>query len=584
MYIKNGKTPTSKGNLSQSKLLCHNIWEKGISKTKTILNLNKLPKEIQLAIETNLNEKKLKGKKKIQLVDINAIYIEKTIDYGHFITIYEIAKKLRIIETFQKVYPENYKLALVIIIGKIITKGSKLAIIHWLKRNELIAEKLEITKEQLKKLTEKNLYAVQFDLDNIQTKIEQKWARLNKKKIDEIFLYDITNLYFEGKQNELAKYGKEKKGIKSKKLISIGLITNKKGLLIKIKTFSGNINDSTTVQEQLEELKKEFKSQKITFVGDRGMHIRFNLDKILKEQGKEAIKDITYISALTLTEMRTLEKKGTIQTTIFDKKLVEIENPETKSRLILCTNPVLETESKQFRETMKKKFEDTIEEIQKAHQREIERCQKNIKRIEEKGKNNRNKKLKIQLKKEEIKKWKTKIDKALKKYKLKEIYEIRITKKQITIEYDPLKYKNLGRFDGKYIIESTVEKERLNKEEVRATYKKLQKVEHAFRDMKTVELSMRPIYHKKAETTRSHILLGMFSYAIINEMENKIFPFLKKLKEKLSFKDIVEELKMIKLSVLLLGKIKYEKILTTKLTNMQKTILQALGINEKIFH
>ena len=203
--------------------------------------------------------------------------------------------------------------------------------------------------------------------------------------------------------------------------------------------------------------------------------------------------------------------------------------------------------------------------------------------IEQSLQNNKTKNLKTQIRDKEIENWNFKIKTALKKYKMQKIYKITITKQKLTTEYNPLEYQKASRFDGKYIIETTTEQKTLNKEEVRATYRKLQKVEHAFRDMKTVELSMRPIYHKKAETTRSHVLLGMFSYAIINEMENKIFPFLKELKEKLSFDDIIEELKMIKLSVLSLGKIKYEKTLTTKLTQMQKIILQALKINEKIF-
>ena len=69
----------------------------------------------------------------------------------------------------------------------------------------------------------------------------------------------------------------------------------------------------------------------------------------------------------------------------------------------------------------------------------------------------------------------------------------------------------------------------------------------------------------------------MFSYAIVKEMEDKIFPFLiswnKKTKSKLSFFDILEELKDIKLVVLNLGR-NVESIKITELNELQQQILK----------
>ena len=38
---------------------------------------------------------------------------------------------------------------------------------------------------------------------------------------------------------------------------------------------------------------------------------------------------------------------------------------------------------------------------------------------------------------------------------------------------------------------------------------------------------MRPVYHCKENQTRGHVLLCMSAYAIIKELENKLYPFLK---------------------------------------------------------
>jgi len=59
----------------------------------------------------------------------------------------------------------------------------------------------------------------------------------------------------------------------------------------------------------------------------------------------------------------------------------------------------------------------------------------------------------------------------------------------------------------------------------------LQKVEHAFRDFKSDNIQIRPVYHRNEAQRRGHALLSMFSYVIIKEMENKIYPFLKTMEQ-----------------------------------------------------
>jgi len=154
------------------------------------------------------------------------------------------------------------------------------------------------------------------------------------------------------------------------------------------------------------------------------------------------------------------------------------------------------------------------------------------------------------------------------------------------VTYDALAYDELTKFDGKYVFETIVKEDLLTKEEVRDAYKQLQEVEHAFRDMKTTQLNIRPIFHTKEETTRSHAFLGMFSYAVIREMEQALWPWLREQKKttnnKISFDDAMEELKMVKLCVLSFGDSSHQEVRITKLNDNQKHILSLLNINEKI--
>ena len=104
---------------------------------------------------------------------------------------------------------------------------------------------------------------------------------------------------------------------------------------------------------------------------------------------------------------------------------------------------------------------------------------------------------------------------------------------------------------GKYVVCSNVPAKDMTTDEVRGQYKNLQQVEHAFRDLKSDNISIRPIFHRNELQTRGHVLLCMFAYAIIKKQENKLFPFLKAYnksnKTKLSFNDLTAELNNIKL-------------------------------------
>ena len=70
----------------------------------------------------------------------------------------------------------------------------------------------------------------------------------------------------------------------------------------------------------------------------------------------------------------------------------------------------------------------------------------------------------------------------------------------------------------------------------------------------------------------------MFAYAIIRELETRIYPWLKQInKGQLSLQDIEEELKMIKLNVLQINK-RHEEIKITELSDHQKEIFKILEI------
>ena len=80
--------------------------------------------------------------------------------------------------------------------------------------------------------------------------------------------------------------------------------------------------------------------------------------------------------------------------------------------------------------------------------------------------------------------------------------------------------------DGLYIVRSNVEPELFDAEQTVTAYKDLAKVERAFRSMKTVDLKVRPIYHRSADRVRAHVFLCMLAYYVEWHMRRKLAPVL----------------------------------------------------------
>jgi len=563
MYIQRNKKSKTSGGHYESALLCHKYRENGVVKTKVLANLSMLPAEALLSLENSLKANQ-HGETVFSEKDIS---IEKVIDFGYFFVIYTLLEKLRIAQLFDTLIPHQSAIIKLVIIGKILTRGSKLEIFNWIKRNPFFAQIIGI---ELDKLKLDDIYQAVGQLPQYQDKIERKWGVYNKASEKEIFLYDITSSYFEGVKNVLAAFGYSRDGKSNKMQITIGLITDSFGFPLKIEVFEGNVNDHITVVNQLKALKENFKAKKIIFVGDRGMKIRYNLEA-MSEMERIGIE---YITGLSKEEIKSLIKKDTIQLSLFSRDLVEVTDNGT--RYILSENPELSKEKTKFRNILREKFENQIYKLQQSWQK---RYNQNLQNKEKQEKGHKNKKLVTEFRTEQIESFKKRMYLLCEKYNMNTYYSITISCDEFKIDFNLTQYNNDKNLDGLYVLVTNVKAEEYDKKQVREQYKNLKHVEHAFRDMKSVRINVRPIYHVNEATTRGHILCTMFSYAIIYTMEQSVFPLLKEINKQLSYKDIAGELSQIKIVEYNLGK-KVQKIQITKLTQMQEKIFKALKIKE----
>jgi len=567
MYIQRNKIAGKNGNVYTAVYLCRKYRENGKVKTEIISNLSQWPLEIVDSIE-NIFKKGLGA-----LIAATDIIVKSAIDYGHVFLLLHLMRKLKIDSTLDKTIPQYAPHLKTIIIGKIVTRGSKLGIYNWIMRSPVIAGKIGI---DTKKLKVDDLYQALIFASIAHEKIEKKWFTYHgKNKNDDIFLYDITSTYFEGTQNELAAFGYNRDKKQGKKQINIGLITDSDGFPLKIEAFNGNVNDHKTVLEQVQHLKDKFNAKNFIFVGDRGMKIKYNLEKLTQAQGE----GIDYITGLTHMEIEQLMRDKVIDLNLFTKDLAEIQCEDI--RYILSENPQLKAEETAFLKNFKTRLDKDLIKITEAWQKKHAKHLENQIRL---AKGDKNKKLVTQYSVKQLENIKKSIIKLLTKKRANPYYDIiEISNSKFEMAFNQEKYENALQMAGKYVVTSTVKSTKMATEQVRETYKKLQNVEHAFRDFKSDNIQLHPVYHRNQAQTRGHVLMSMFSYSIIKEMENKIFPFLKTWNldknQKLAFNDIIQELESIKLCTINLGKGADEKKVT-ELNELQTKVLNLFDMKK----
>jgi transposase len=290
-----------------------------------------------------------------------------------------------------------------------------------------------------------------------------------------LVLYDVTSSYFEGDKNDLAAYGYNRDGKKHKKQIVIGLLTGPDGEPLAVTVFKGNTADPSTVAEQIERIKTQFKITEVVFVGDRGM-VKAKAKAALTEQG------LRYITALTDPQIRTLLKKDVLQLNLFDETLQEVE--DGARRFILRRNEALRHKLA----TLQQKVATRNTFVQTATRATPEAGQR------------------------QLTQW-------AKKHKLAAFTTLALQGTQLVVELDEAKQATAALLDGCSVLETDVARETMDAATVDARYRDLQRVERDFRTMKTGFLELRPIFVRKESRTRGHVFAAMLALKVVREGE-----------------------------------------------------------------
>jgi len=485
-------------------LLRESFRENGKVKSRTIANISHLRSQqieaLRLALAGSLPTSG------VALPD--SFQISRSLPHGHALAVLGCLRNLKLDAILDSAPSRQRDLVVAMIVARILDPTSKLATARGLHSDTLSSSLGDLL--GLDSAHESELYDAMDWLLPRQAQIEQELAK-RQLAGGGLVLYDLTSTYFEGRHCPLGKLGHSRDDKSGKAQIVFGLLTNGQGCPVAVEVFDGNTGDPKTVASQVDKLRTRFGLQDVVLVGDRGMITSARIREDLP-----ASHGIQWISALRANQIQKLAKDGCLQMSLFDQTdLVEIAHPSFPGeRLIACYNPLLAEERARKRPDLLAATEKQLAKIAAATQRV---------RRPLRGKQNIG----------------VRAGKILNRYKMVsglpvgacfasmgKHFLLRIEEDSFHYERKTANIEREQNLDGIYVIRTSVKQEALTSQQVVSSYKSLSGVERAFRSLKTVDLHVRPIHHRRADRVRAHIFLCMLAYYVEWHMRQLLAPIL----------------------------------------------------------
>lgn len=465
-------------------------------------------------------------------------------EYGASYALLQLAQELELDQALYSRRVPWVRDCLAMIVGRVVYAGSKLALSHQAKNTAL----WELCGVEGGVDVETHCYQPMDRLLERQKAIQQRLARQHLQH-GHLVLYDITSTYFEGAyaQSDLVLFGYNRDGKQGHEQIVLGLLCNPQGCPVGVEVFAGNTQDATTVVGKIQELRRDYGLEAVTFVGDRGMITQ------AKARELDRIEGLHTITALTHRQILELLQRQVIQAELFDEQhIVEVIDPEDpEQRYCLCRNP-----------------ESAAREAA-TRQRLLDLTQAGLNRIGTRHKKGAAERLGAQ------------VGKLLARYKMGKFVHWEIQEGRLRWQWKSEQILQEKLFDGCYIIRTDAPARHLTSTEVVGSYKSLALVEQAFRTLKTVALEIRPVYHKKDARIKSHVFLCVLAYYLLWHAEQRLQPLFEQdgqgKHRAWTVDNVIQRLKAIRRQRVRVSGVEFDQI--TQPEDDQKKILKLLGVS-----
>ena len=440
---------------------------------------------------------------------------------GPLLAGYHVWKQLKMDECLNGLGFNKFqqKAATVSVLNRLVAPLSEHALMEWLGDTalpELLGEDvLHGGKDRFYRVSDKLLSKKR----SIESHVRSQQRRFFSLKRT-VFLYDLTNTYFEGKaeRNAKAKKGKSKHKRDDCPQIVVGMVFDEHGFELGHQIFEGNRNDSTTLIEMVNKLQEVVREEANLFcvdkpmiIVDAGVATKNNL-KLLRDSGFHYLVNDSrhgrkaYREEFLKKEGFKLIKGRGNKTPIRVRMIKDLpdrnrdkDNKDEADRLVLCKSEGRLKKEKAIRSKVEDRFLETLERL--------------AKRV---GKG--------QLKQ------KSKIERAIgrilaKNTRVARFYNVEVeerkkesdssTEYRVVWSRDDEKYQADGELLGCYVLRT--DKSELSATEIWELYMTLTKAEDGFRSLKS-DLGLRPNYHHKEDRVDAHVFITVLAYNLLQHI------------------------------------------------------------------
>lgn len=263
--------------------------------------------------------------------------------------------------------------------------------------------------------------------------------------------------------------------------VVIGMAVTRTGIPIRVWTWPGNTNDSALIRQVRDDL-RGWKLSRVVWVADRGFTSAENRRYLQRAGGHYIIGeklrgDSDEAAAALARPGRYKAVAGNLRV-----KEVVIDDGTMRDRFVICHNPEQAERDKLVRDALVAQLEKTIADSDAlpAEEREEVACRLHAKPA--------------------LRKW----------LRVAAGGKLRIDRAALGAE---------AHLDGKFLLRTS--DPTLSAEDVALAYKQLLQVERGWRDMKST-LDLRPVYHRKEDRIRAHVVLCWLALLLIRIVENAV--------------------------------------------------------------
>ena len=372
----------------------------------------------------------------------------------------------------------------------------------------------------------RELTAIEKQKEKIEQWLYQTLKNRNEKSMRIVF-YDLSDSYFEGRKCPIAKPGRTKANGFREKRIVLSLLVNSEGYPFSWKILEDYTADVTTLTKNSDLWQKQFNFSKIILVFDRGMVSDENLLNLENKQS------YLYITALDKPQIAGVEKvnlerfKGftneTTEKEILSKGLTKYDDvtfyedmgvDSTSRRHILIFNSDL---LKDQRKTREKLIDIAIMELEEEKKLLLNaKKSRNLKPTEHK--------ISEILRKRGVQSF---IDPKFESINISGESGSSISSFNLTYERNVEAIKKAMLVDGIWMLVTNItqnlesEEDRLKPEELISAYRDKNRIEEAFRDVKSF-IKFQPTFVYTDDHVRAHYTICILSYLLDVTVTNRL--------------------------------------------------------------